>query len=279
MKCKLCNSTNIKIRHSSVRDRKDIKVYECNECGGVFLSSFDHISDEFYEESGMLNGHVNLKEYRQKSYKDDNRRAYYLKEKIVGKKVLDFGCGAGGFLYLIQDFVDEACGVELDRSINKTLNSHGIKCYENVECIEGTYDVITLFHVVEHLKNPQEILRNLKQFLNPNGIIIVEVPNADDALLSLYKSEDFANFTYWSCHLVLYNNYTLRRLAEKAEYQVRYIKQIQRYPLSNHLYWLSQQKPGGHSIYNFLNSKELNDAYENALASIGKCDTIIMEIY
>lgn len=278
MNCKLCGSSSTEVIHKGVRDRNDIDVLRCSNCTGVFLSSFDHITNEFYEESGMLNGSVNLKEYRMKSYEDDERRAKYVHNKIIGKKVLDFGCGAGGFLHLIKKFTDTANGVELDLSINRALNNENILCFNNIESIEGKYDVITLFHVLEHLPNPIEILNELKKYLTPNGIILIEVPHAEDALLTLYNSSAFANFTYWSCHLFLHTTFTLEKLAEQAGYHINYIKQIQRYPLSNHLYWLSNNKPGGHAVFNFLNNDTLSGEYENVLASIGKCDTLLMEI-
>lgn len=57
---------------------------------------------------------------------------------------------------------------------------------------------------------------------------------------------------------------------------MEFIKHIQRYPLSNHLYWLSKGKPAGHVKWgNFLDSEELSKAYENQLASLQATDTII----
>ena len=52
------------------------------------------------------------------------------------------------------------------------------------------------------------------------------------------------------------------------------ITQLQRYPLCNHLYWLSQGKPGGHMRWANLDEKELNDAYEKKLVSMGIADTL-----
>lgn len=278
-KCMLCESKNINERYPYVRDNKDIKVLECNECGLVFLSSFDHISDEFYENSGMLNGKVDLEKYRQQSYRDDFRRANDLSAKLLGKRVLDFGCGAGGFLNLVKGHTERVCGVELDKTIRKAINNEGVKCYSSIDELEGEYDIITLFHVLEHLVNPIETLRGLKRFLAKNGIIIIEVPNADDALLTLYKSAAFADFTYWSCHTYLYNSFTLKKIAEKSGLSVKMVKQIQRYPLSNHLFWLSERKPGGHTYLGTLDNPILTKEYESALASIGKCDTIMIEVF
>lgn len=273
----LCESKNIITRYPYVRDNKDIEVLSCNDCGLVFLSSVESITDEFYEDSGMLNGLVDLKKYRQQSFKDDERRANSLRDKIIGKRVLDFGCGAGGFLSLIQPFASVVAGVELDKSINVAINDEGIQCFGNISDIEGEYDVITLFHVLEHLTSPREILNELKKYLKPGGTLIIEVPNADDALLTLYNSKEFADFTYWSCHVYLYNSSTLHTLLAQEGFQVEFVKQIQRYPLSNHLYWLSKGKPGGHSHYNLLNNFLLEKEYEATLAAIGKCDTIMAE--
>jgi hypothetical protein len=44
--------------------------------------------------------------------------------------------------------------------------------------------------------------------------------------------------------------------------------------LSNHLHWLSKGKPGGHKAWSYIDSTELNNAYTNALAAIGKIDTL-----
>jgi hypothetical protein len=108
--------------------------------------------------------------------------------------------------------------------------------------------------------------------------LIIEIPNSDDALLTLFKCEEFSRFTYWSNHLYLFNQQTLSALVRKAGLTLRWMKQIQRYPLSNHFYWLSHGKPGGHRQWYFLNNANLVEAYENALAAIGKCDTILAGI-
>jgi len=69
--------------------------------------------------------------------------------------------------------------------------------------------------------------------------------------------QDFVIFngrsnTYWKCHIYLYTMDTLRLLATKAGLQVKFMRQVQRYPLENHLYWLSQGKPGGHFKWSFM---------------------------
>ena len=132
--------------------------------------------------------------------------------------------------------------------------------------------------MLEHIPDPKSILVELSEILADGGQIIVEVPNADDALLTLYNNSPFSHFTYWDCHLFLYTAKTLQMLFNQMNLKVNYIKQVQRYPLSNHLYWLANGKPGGHKKWCFLDSSELHIAYEKQLAAIGKCDTIIASL-
>ncbi|MDN4606801.1 class I SAM-dependent methyltransferase [Sporosarcina highlanderae] len=244
----------------------------------VYLSSIDHITDKFYEESGMLSGRFNIKEYRANSLRDDKRRARYIDDNIINKAMLDFGCGGGGLLHLLKERTSRIAGLELDKTLHKMINDEGITCYQELGDIKEKFDYITMFHVIEHLPNPIQVLVELRKYLVPNGKIIIEVPNSEDALLTLYKNEAFANFTYWSCHLFLFNASTLQELFKQAGYRVNYIKQVQRYPLSNHLYWQSNQLPGGHKEWNFLNNSVLDKEYESQLAAIGKCDTLLAEI-
>ena len=108
--------------------------------------------------------------------------------------------------------------------------------------------------------------------------MIIEVPSSEDALLTLFDCDAFQRFTYWSQHLFLFNAETLRQLASQAGLKVIAMQQYQRYPLSNHLHWLSQGNPGGHQKWSFLNSPILAEAYANTLAAIGKCDTLVAHL-
>ena len=114
--------------------------------------------------------------------------------------------------------------------------------------------------------------------MTKDGKIIIEVPNADDALLTLYDCESYKNFYYWKCHLFYYTAKTLQDVCLKSDLSIDYVKQVQRYPISNHLAWIRYGKPGGHHILNYLDSDILSKEYESRLASIGKCDTLIARV-
>ncbi len=276
--CYLCGNKDFEKREGNVRDNSDLKVLECKNCSLVVLSSFDHINEKFYENDGMHGGQVNIKYWLNATKDDDKRRFRLLKNEIKGKKVLDFGCGNGGFLSFAKKSAQKVVGVELQKSMQEYYNSKGLKVYENINQIEEKFDYITVFHVLEHIKNPIVLLEKLSEKLNEGGKIIIEVPNSNDALLTVYKNNAFMNFTYWSCHLFLFNAKNLMNLAQKAGFKINYIKHVQRYGFANHLGWQIFKKPGGHKKMWYLNIGFLNKFYEKSLARIEATDTILMNI-
>ena len=279
--CYVCKNTDFEIVEGKVRDLPELKILRCSSCGLVFLESFEHIDDKFYSQSKMRDLDLN-KEWQSHindCFTDDLRRAEFLRPLIINKSVLDFGCGGGGFLLKIKDFALTCEGIEKDEYFKQILaNNNGIKIYDDVDDCSRKFDFITMFHVLEHLKDPKSTLGKLSKLLNNGGNIFIEVPNADDALLKLFKNKPFSEFTYWSCHLYLFNNYSLRKLIEATGLKINYLKQIQRYPLSNHLFWLANGIPGGHKKWNFLNDAKLNSQYESVLANLGMADTIIASV-
>ena len=278
-KCYLCNGSKLNTVPGSVRDKPELSIKRCCDCGLLFLSSFDHINHTLYRSSGMHKGPPNIDQWLSETADDDQRRYEYCLPIVNGKKVLDFGCGNGGFLIRILDRAESLLGVDLENALSVHFSDRKIPFTDNLDSITEQYDVITMFHVLEHLTDPSEMLRELKTFLKPGGQIIIEVPNANDALLTLYGSEAFRDFVYWSFHLFIFNAKTLSLLFKRAGATTCYIKHIQRYPLSNHLHWLAKSSPGGHKTWSFLDSPDLMTSYEKELASLGMTDTLLAGIY
>jgi len=282
MSCYLCKSDKYRKRKGSVRDNPNIDILECNDCGLVYLSSLNHIQDEHYEESGMHDDEEpDIDNWLKETEFDDKRRYDFVKEKIVNKNVLDFGCGIGGFLGMAKQSARNVSGVELEKALQLSFQERKLNVFSNLKEAQEQgekYDIITAFHVVEHLQNPKEILKNLSSLLTKNGEIIIEVPNSNDALLTLYENEPFQNFTYWSQHLFLFNKKTMIELVKQTGLTLNWIKHIQRYPLSNHLYWLSKGSLGGQKEWDFLDNDKLTVEYEKQLALIGKTDTLIASL-
>jgi 2-polyprenyl-3-methyl-5-hydroxy-6-metoxy-1,4-benzoquinol methylase len=278
MNCYLCNSTSFTKRNGQVRDAPELQILECDQCGLVTLSSLAHIQSGFYEASGMHGPEpVPMESWLKDTAWDDQRRVDTLRPLMANTKLLDFGCGAGGFLSKAQPIAGSVAGIELEQRVQDYWQGR-INIHPNVDSAGDGYDLITAFHVVEHLPDPVAMLRTLARLLAKNGRMVVEVPSSEDALLTLYDSSAFQRFTYWSQHLFLFNADTLRQIVDRAGLRIIAIQQHQRYPLSNHLHWLSQGKPGGHQKWAFLDTPELRGAYANALAAIGKSDTLIAHL-
>ena len=280
MKCYLCNGIEFKVRADKVRDNENISVIECVKCSLVTLSDINHIDDSHYKKGNMHNVGYSKEQWIDETKNDDLRRLNFLKDKIINKKILDFGCGNAGFLLNSEKFTQINHGIELEESMFPYFKSKGLKVWKSLDDAiiksELKYDVITSFHVFEHLSDPVNVLSQLSGLLSEEGEIIIEVPNSNDALLTFYKNSDFSDFTYWSQHLFLYNEINICELVKKSGLKVNWVKQIQRYKLSNHLYWLSNGKPGGHNIWKNFNDKNLDEIYSKKLASLGICDTIMV---
>jgi 2-polyprenyl-3-methyl-5-hydroxy-6-metoxy-1,4-benzoquinol methylase len=283
--CYLCGNDQLIKRLGSVRDNTNLSILECIKCSLVFLSSFDHVSDSLYADGIMHEDDIGdgkaleIDEWISYTEDDDRRRFDQFKNILKGKDLLDFGCGVGSFIKQAREISNIAHGIELEIRLSTFFKDNNLIVYRDLsELNENKYDVITLFHVLEHIPDPRSLLEDLKSRLNINGQIIIEVPNVDDALLTLYKSEPFSHFHYWSPHLFYYSAKTLEKLALQSNLKINYIEQFQRYPLSNHLHWLAFGKPGGHEVFKMFNNEELHLLYSKKLENLGKCDTILASL-
>ena len=207
---------------------------------------------------------------------DDYRRAIQFEKYFKNKNILDFGCGWGGFLKNIKKY-KSLNGVELRKEcINYIQNNlKKIHISDNLNSFNKKFDIITLFHVLEHIPYQVKTLKILKKKLRNKGKIIIEVPHAEDFLILQEELKEFKNFTFWSEHLILHTYKSLKTILSKSGFQNINIQYYQRYNFSNHLGWFLKRKPGGHDFYKKIVSTELNFSYSENLKRLGKTDTLI----
>ena len=105
---------------------------------------------------------------------------------------------------------------------------------------------------------------------------MIEVTQKNDFLISALGQKSYINFTLWSLHLILHTRASLKSFLEYSGYKNISIKGVQRYSISNHMHWITNNKPGGHSSnLTFLETPNLNEAYAAALAAADVTDTLL----
>lgn len=264
--------------HHRVRDRDNITVSRCRRSGVIVLDSIGQVEDGYYEAKGGL-------EYwpapdRAKALRateaDDRRRAAMIRELLPGRRWLDVGTGLGGVLDLAGSTADGVAAVEPQPGPRSLLDGLGYRTYASIADVpDAAFDLITLFHVYEHIPDPLGFLQVLRRKVAPGGQLCIEVPHAHDALLDLYGSETFREFTLWSEHLILHTRESLRRFVKAAGFAICRIEGIQRYPLANHLHWLAKGRPGGHHVWSELCREDLDRSYARLLADLDRTDTLL----
>jgi 2-polyprenyl-3-methyl-5-hydroxy-6-metoxy-1,4-benzoquinol methylase len=136
--------------------------------------------------------------------------------------VLDVGAGSGGFLAQMRSLGWDVRGIEPDAAAVEVARQNGLEVtcatLEEAQFSEGGFDVVTMGHVIEHLPNPIETLRECARVLKPGGRLVVVTPNASSLGRRLLGS-------YWRGlevprHLQLFSPSTLRRLVERTGLRV-----------------------------------------------------------
>lgn len=194
-----------------------------------------------------------------------------------GERLLEIGSGSFAFLKSIAPAVGSVLGIEPDdRTRAWFAEVSDLRSLPNIDALtadDGPFDLIVMFHVLEHLPNPVEYLTHLRSLLSPEGRIMVEVPNADDALISLYGIDAFRHFYYSIAHLTYFNPPSLKHCAQAAGLEGT-ITGIQRYDLSNHLFWAQHGRPGGQAAHADVIGAETNQSYARDLIRANKSDTL-----
>tara|TARA_Y100001970_G_scaffold284629_1_gene402376 strand:- start:1599 stop:2504 length:906 start_codon:yes stop_codon:yes gene_type:complete len=287
-KLKLISNSSIITLKNKTRD-KNIKVLKDKKSKIIFLEKF--ITGNKYYSSvkydiktskklkkttiieNVKTTHGNIKT---PMIQDDERRISQFKKILKNKNILDFGCGNGGFLIGLKNY-KSLSGVELRRDCINNIKRQNkkINISNDINTFKNKFDVITVFHVLEHVPFQVETLKMLKSKLKSKGKIIIEVPHANDFLILQDELDEFKNFAFWKEHLVLHTIKSLKKIILKSGFKKVNIQYYQRYNLANHLGWLIKKKPGGHIFYKNLVSDHLNRSYAENLKKLGQTDTLI----
>lgn len=294
IKCSICQSEDVTYIPNKIRNDTEgiYKMYRCGCCETHFLyprpvreELEKYYDGDFRKEvhSERYYDYTSLNKVFQNFLPEAKIRMESVAKELNSKDdILEIGCSVGYFLSAISDSVHMVCGTEWDKKaqayIRDCLEKPNIKVSDNPEDFNQRFDKIFMFHVLEHIEEPISFLENLKNILKPNGIIYIEVPNVDDVLVKTYACDAFKDFYYKKAHLYNFNETGLSYIFKQAGYQY-HIDFIQRYDLSNHLYWLGKGVPGGRGIYAEVVGADTNEAYVRSLKEHKQTDTLFAKVW
>lgn len=113
--------------------------------------------------------------------------------KMGATRLLEVGCGEGQFLRQAERFVTNVTGIELDAAAAKIGKTEGLDIRNvSVDTLDGPFDVIVSFQVMEHLAQPGAVIERCIDKLSPGGALILAVPNQDGLMGDL--AQDTLNF-------------------------------------------------------------------------------------
>ena len=243
-RCPVCTSHNINhiiTAEDFLITREKFQIYSCNECGLRFTNPRPN--------DDQLAGYYDSNEYISHSNESASlvdglykiartftlRRKRKLIEKLSFKKrLLDVGCGTGHFIDYCQQHGWQVNGVE-PNEIARTQAEDKTKIiiqHDLSEVVDTSYEVITLWHVLEHLPDLEQTMNQLKSLLAPGGVLIIAVPNFD-----AYEATVFDE--YWAAydvprHLYHFNRKALAQLSKKHG-----LKIVRTYPMKLDSFYIS----------------------------------------
>ncbi len=239
-RCKLCFTNKTEKIFTNDFFNKNIDVFRCNGCGFVFLDRVidENFLDEFYLDRYRIHGRYNQEDFLSKFFLDEaskifidmaeRRRirmikTYFKKEN----KILDVGCTEGDFLTHANRF-GSVYGLEVSEYLRGVAKSKGINILgrriTDLNPVQQKFDIMTYFHVLEHLADPIQELINVKKYLTDNGLVICEVPFIPcHKLMSEQEQSLYLN----DCHLNHFNESSIKKFIELTGYRVLELKILQ----------------------------------------------------
>jgi 2-polyprenyl-3-methyl-5-hydroxy-6-metoxy-1,4-benzoquinol methylase len=156
---------------------EEFRVVRCNQCGLSFVNPRPSAEDiaRYYPEAYYGSRHPFLADFMM------GLRARKLPPLNGAARLLDIGCGRGDFMLHCRRRGWTVAGVEQRHSPIMALKAAlGIEVYEpeHLEVIPSDhFDVVTIWHVLEHVPDPARTLAHIHRVLKPAGVALIEVPN------------------------------------------------------------------------------------------------------
>jgi 2-polyprenyl-3-methyl-5-hydroxy-6-metoxy-1,4-benzoquinol methylase len=258
--CPICNSSSfapfIECKDYTV-SKNTFAIVQCKSCGfkltsprpeeaeaGKYYQSEDYIS-----HSNTSKGLVNR--LYQGARKITLKRKLKLVTTVSGKQqgsLLDLGCGTGEFLNTCKQSGWNVKGIEPSPDARAfAVKQYGLEVQETDkwDFVDNTFDVITAWHVLEHVYKLEETAKQVKRMLSPTGTFVVALPNCSSADADFYKQ-------YWAAYDVPRHiwHFTPKDVKAFFEKQGFTLKEVLPMPLdAYYICMLSEKYKGGNISY------------------------------
>ena len=148
-------------------------------------------------------------------------------------KLLDIGSGTGEFLNVAKEDGWEIIGIEPSSKAKAIAIKKGVSFIDNTNLLEDqSFDVITMWHVLEHVPNIENQIKELKRLLKPNGTILIAVPNFNSFDAKYYD-------VFWAAYDVPRHLWHFSKTAIKALFQKQDLELIKVLPMKFDAFYVS----------------------------------------
>lgn len=244
--CPICGNkifNRVQICKDYLVSNKEFEISACAECGFQFTNprpADDKLAD-YYKSEDYVSHSESKKGIINKLFLA--ARKYTLKRKLktvhnysTGKSILDIGCGTGSFLDICKSSGYNTTGLEPEESARDyALKNYGIEVFpiENFLSLdENLFDVITLWHVLEHVSDLNLYFKRFKELLNETGTLIIALPNRESKDAKEYGK-------YWAAYDVPRHLYHFRKKDIKTLAEQNGFKLVKCLPMKLDAYYVS----------------------------------------
>lgn len=240
--CNLCGSGKynllfVNYDHLS-KNKQAFNIVQCKKCGLVYLNPRPSQMESYYLDSydphNPRKSDTNFSIFRalmisfyknKKTLTDLFKSVFcqmiYSPPTAKCGRVLDVGCGNGGYLSVLNDCGWEVYGVDFSKkAVRYAQNERGLNNVkqakaEKLDFIDNFFGLVMMNHLIEHLQNPKDSLLEAKRVLKKGGILVITTPNFSSLNSRIFGKNWFPLET--PRHLFLFDTYTIKKMIESIE--------------------------------------------------------------